>query len=486
LPSGYWWGEDNGLRWDCLVAAGGGRVWGRVVAGFGTRLGQGNIVVDALSRISNGAKLDEMTYKKDKYELVDGILRRKGKIVVGNDSKLRSFITQHYHADAIGGHSGTHVTLHRIKEIFYCKGMQKTVKQAMRECDVCQREKPDLSAYPGLLQSFPIHKRIWSSISMDFIEKLPSSYGKTVILVVVDRLNKYAHFMALQHHFTASTVAQVFLDNVYRLYGMPESIMSDRDNIFLSNFWQSLFKILKVQLKMSTTYQSQTDGQTKIVNKCLECFLRRMTRERPKEWTLWLPMVEFWYNTNFHSAINTTSFQTGRVLVSGQVLPQKAQDRMISQANKHRSDRVYEVGMWVYLKLHPYRQVTIGNKHQHKLSSKYYGPFMIVERIRAAGILPHCGPNRVLSTEPVTILDIILAKLKNKAVPYVLVKWSNHVDEDATWENYVDFIQRYPEFEEQVLNDKLCLKENGFLQVKVYQGLKVQDLDVEGLLCNFS
>ncbi|GKF58746.1 putative mitochondrial protein, partial [Tanacetum coccineum] len=125
--------------------------------------------------------------------------------------------------------------------------------------------------------------KIWSSISMDFIEKLPISHGKTGILVVVDRLSMYAHFMAMQHPFTASTVAQVFLDNVYRLHGMPDSIVSDRDKIFLSHFWQSLFKMLKVQLKMSTAYHPQTNGQTEIVNKCLECFLRCMTRERPKE-----------------------------------------------------------------------------------------------------------------------------------------------------------------------------------------------------------
>ncbi|GJT89631.1 retrotransposon-related protein [Tanacetum coccineum] len=311
----------------------------------------------------------------------------------------------------------------------------------------------------------PIPEKIWSSISMDFIEKLPNSHGKTVILVVVDRMSKYAHFIALQHPFTASTVAKVFLDNVYRLHGMPESIISDRDTIFLSHFWQSLFKVLKVQLKMSTAYHPQTDSQTEIVNKCLECFLRCMTGERPKEWTMWLPMV---YNTNFHSAINTTPFQT----VYGQTPPlhtpyvnrnslvesvdrtikarekflqvvkfylKRAQDRMMNQANKHRSEKVFEV---------PHRQVIIRKEHQHKLSSKYYGPFMIVERIGAVAYKLEL-PLQILSAEPVAILDRRLAKVGNRAVPYVLTKWYNHSDEDVTWENYVDLIQRYPKFETQ-------------------------------------
>ena len=209
----------------------------------------------------------------------------------------------------MGGHSGTTVTVHRLKTMFYWKGMHKMVKQFIRECDICQRQKPDLAAYPGLLQPLPIPDKIWSSISMDFVERLPVSQGKTVIFVVVDRLSKYAHFIGLQHPFTASTVAQAFMDNVYRLHGLPESIISDRDKVFLSHFWQSLFKTMKVQLKLSTAYHPQTDGQTEIVNKCLECYLRCMTGDKPKEWLMWLPMAEFWYNTNYHSSINITPYE---------------------------------------------------------------------------------------------------------------------------------------------------------------------------------
>nr|GEU51043.1 putative mitochondrial protein [Tanacetum cinerariifolium] len=154
------------------------------------------------------------------------------------------------------------------------KGLKKMVKQMIRYCDVCQRQKPNLSAYSGLIQPLPIPERSWKDISMDFIKKLPTSHGKSVILVVVDRLSKYAHFIPLTHPFTASYVAQVFLDQMYKLHGLPESIVSDRDKVFLSNFWKALFAELKVKLKLSTAYHPQTDGHTEVVNRSLKCYLR--------------------------------------------------------------------------------------------------------------------------------------------------------------------------------------------------------------------
>nr|GEU42626.1 hypothetical protein [Tanacetum cinerariifolium] len=108
-------------------------------------------------------------------------------------------------------------------------GSTKQVKQWIKECLVCQRCKPGLSTYPRLLQPLPIPKIVWFSISMDFIEGLPKLHGCTVIFVVVDRLTKYGHFIPLSHPFTALQVAQVFLDQVFKLHGVPESIVSDRD-----------------------------------------------------------------------------------------------------------------------------------------------------------------------------------------------------------------------------------------------------------------
>lgn len=116
---------------------------------------------------------------------------------MGDCSVLKQKILTAYHNSSVGGHSGIDKTTRRIKRTLYWKNLKNDVQQFIGQCDICQRFKSEAVKYPGVLQPLQIPEKIWSDISMDFIEGLPASHGKSVILVVVDRLSKYGHFHGL-------------------------------------------------------------------------------------------------------------------------------------------------------------------------------------------------------------------------------------------------------------------------------------------------
>lgn len=207
------------------------------------------------------------------------------------------------------------------------------------------------------------------------------------------------------------------MDSVFKLHGMPKNIVSDRDSIFLSQFWKELFKLQKVNLHFSTAYHPQSDGQTEVVNRCIEQYLRCMCGEYPKEWASWLALAEFWYNTNYHSAIKTTPFEVlygqqppthvpylpgfstvdavDRSLVAREKLIHNlkhhlkaAKHRMKQMADKKRTDREFQVGDWVYVKLQPYKQHSLRSHHCQKLSPRYFGPFQVMARVGTVAYLP--------------------------------------------------------------------------------------------------
>jgi uncharacterized protein YdcH (DUF465 family) len=241
---------------------------------------------------------------------------------------------------------------------------------------------------------------------MDFIEGLPKSAGYDVILVMVDRLTKYAHFIPLKHPYTATSVAKAAFNNVVKLHGMPLSIVSDRDRVFTSSFWKELFALFGTQLHMSTAYHPQSDGQTEHVNQSLEMYLRCAIHETPTKWYSWLALAEFWYNTAHHSAIGCSPFkalykeephygllpdlheisnadvkdflqerQTCSDMLKHHL--ERARLRMKQYADRNRSDRQFQVGDSVYLKLQPYAQSSVANRKYPKLAYKFYGPFTI-------------------------------------------------------------------------------------------------------------
>jgi hypothetical protein len=200
------------------------------------------------------------------------------------------------------------------------------------------------------------------------------------------------------------------LDQVYKLHGLPMSIVSDRDRVFTSKLWQELFSLAQVKLSMSTTYHPQSDGQSERVNQCMETFLRCFANACPKKWLHWLSLAEYWYNTSYHSAIAMSPFEAlyghpprhfgmsvaGSCSVdsltqwlqerrlASELIKQhlaRASHRMKQQADKGRSERQFSEGDLVFLRLQPYVQSSLAPRANQKLAFKFFGPYTVLQRV---------------------------------------------------------------------------------------------------------
>jgi hypothetical protein len=297
-----------------------------------------------------------------------------------------------------------------MKKLFAWRGMKSDISHFVKHCMVCQHAKPDRSKLPGLIQPLEVPTEAWQVVSLDFVEGLPTSGSANCILVVVDYLTKYAHFIPLHHPFTAAFVAKVFMSNVYKLHDMPQAIVSDRDRIFTSHWWQELFHLAEVSLRLSSSYHPQMDGQTERLNQTMETYLCCFVNACPSKWSQWLSLVEYWYNTSYHSAIGRSPFQAlygyeprhssvtadnvvvvhelsmwlqGRQTMNA-LLQQhltRYRNMMKKQEDKNRSERQFSVGDSGFLKLQPYVQMSLAPRSSQKLIFNFFGPFKILEKV---------------------------------------------------------------------------------------------------------
>ncbi|XP_058734067.1 uncharacterized protein LOC131605768 [Vicia villosa] len=343
------------------------------------------------------------------YRVSQGLLYYKDRLFIPAIADLRQNILLEHHQTPTAGHSGVKATLARLRASFCWPGVHLEVKNMVRHCLTCQHNKYDTQKKKGLLQPLPIPKQVWEEITMDFITHLPSSSGHTAIWVICDRLSKFVHFIPLPTHFTAKDLANRFTVEIFRLHGSPKTIVSDRDPIFLSKFWKEFFKNHGTILQYSTSYHPETDGQTEVVNRSLETYLRCFAGDHPKTWHKFLHLAEYWYNTSFHSAIQMTPFkalygrdppnlmdyvqhsssevdlesalqQQQEVLAKLKQHLRKSRITMEKQANVKRKHVTFREGDWVLLKLQPYRQTTVHRRVSQKLAQRYFGPFRIIKR----------------------------------------------------------------------------------------------------------
>ena len=471
------------------------------------RPGSLNAAADALSRrpdlvpVSEGEGTPDIEFTQNSFVILPKSLFISviDSAPNGSTSKTSSPRTQvltetqkleilHSRHDApAAGHPGRSRTFELVARDYVWDNMRKEIYNYVDRCDTCQRNKSPRHKPFGLLQPLPIPTRPWSSISMDFIVKLPKSKGFDSIFVVVCRLTKQAHFIPCKESMSSSDLADLYINNIFKLHGLPDDIISDRGPVFRSKFWLSLLDELRIKSKLSSAFHPQTDGQTERVNQVLEQYLRCYINFSQDDWCRLLPHAEFAYNNSistttkmspflanfgfhprmeycFSSNSNAPAVQNHLKHLEDLIPILKeelhlAQERMKFYSDKDRLDHTFKIGDQVWLLNRNIRSL----RPSAKLDHKRLGPFKIINQINPVAFeldLPdtyrihnafHVSllepvsdqylfnssspptPTPVLDSEEYYVNQLLDIKYVDGKAFY-LVNWYGYSEADNTWE----------------------------------------------------
>uniref|UniRef100_A0A0W0F8T0 Reverse transcriptase-rnase h-integrase n=1 Tax=Moniliophthora roreri TaxID=221103 RepID=A0A0W0F8T0_MONRR len=245
------------------------------------------------------------------WEVNDSLIWYKGRVYVPDDVVLRREITRTIHEGQPFGHPGQFGTLDLMQRDYWWPGMAKFVKSFVDGCAVCQQMKINTHLTKVGIQPLPSTPNAtpFQVITMDLVTDLPESYGFDTIMVVVDHSSsKGAIFIPCTKKLDAPQAAELLLRNVYKRYGLPDKIISDRDPRFVAMVFQETMKLLGVKHAMSTSYHPQSDGETERVNQEMEIYLRMFCLKEQTKWSSYLHMAEFAHNNRTHSVTRNSPF----------------------------------------------------------------------------------------------------------------------------------------------------------------------------------
>ena len=227
--------------------------------------------------------------------------------VMTKDYSLTAIVIEQAHT--ILGHFGAQKTADYIRRWYWWPRLGVEVNKYCISCGICQANKTNTQRPVGLLHPLPIPNRPWGLIGMDFIGPFPKSKGYDYPKVVICRLTSMVHLTPVKTTITASELASLYVKEIVRLHGLPDTIVSDRDSKFTSKFWSEVHRILGTKLLMSTAFHPQTDGASERANRSVGQILRTVIRPDQSDWVDQLPMTEFAINSSVSSSTGFAPFE---------------------------------------------------------------------------------------------------------------------------------------------------------------------------------